>query len=69
MAGVRVFVNGKALECEPGATALDAVAQADRKEAEEVHSGRRMIVDSRGIAVSPYEPVFAGAIFRTLRQR
>jgi hypothetical protein len=66
---VRVFVNGVALELAPGATALDAVALADRREAEEVAAGRRLITDSRGLAIPSHSAVFAGAIFRTIRAK
>lgn len=66
---VRVFVNGVALELARGASALDAVALADRKEAEEVAAGRRMITDSRGLAIPASSEVFAGAIFRTVRAK
>lgn len=69
MSDVRVFVNGVGIEINREATALDAVAQADRAEAEEVAAGRRMITDSRGLAVPPRSAVFAGAIFRTVRAR
>ncbi len=66
---LRVFVNGLGLEVPPGSTALEAVARADRPEAQEVAAGRRMIVDSRGLAVPAASPAFAGAIFRTVRAR
>jgi hypothetical protein len=69
MTEVRVFVNGVAIEIAREATALDAVAQADRAEAEDVAAGRRMITDSRGLAVPPRSSVFAGAIFRTVRAK
>ena len=69
MSDVRVFVNGVGLEVSREATALEAVARADRAEAEEVVAGRRMITDSRGLAVPPRSAVFAGAIFRTVRAK
>jgi hypothetical protein len=66
---VRVFVNGVGLEVESGSTALEALAKVDRPEAEEVAAGRRMITDSRGIAIPARSAVFAGAIFRTVKAR
>jgi hypothetical protein len=69
MSDVRVFVNGVGIEIARESTALDAVARVDRNEAEEVAAGRRMITDSRGLAVPARSEVFAGAIFRTVRAR
>jgi hypothetical protein len=69
MSDVRVFVNGVGLDIPKDATALDAIALADRAEAEEVAAGRRMITDSRGLTVPPRSGVFGGAIFRTVRAR
>jgi hypothetical protein len=69
MSDVRVFVNGVGIQIAREATALEALAVADRAEAEEVAAGRRMITDSRGLAVPPSSPVFAGAIFRTVRAK
>ena len=66
---VRVFVNGFALDVAGGVTALDAVAAANREEADAVKAGHRVITDSRGLAVEPGSPVFGGAIFRTVRAR
>jgi hypothetical protein len=66
---VRVFVNGTAVNAPAGGTALDALALADPAEAEAVASGSRIITDSRGIAVPAATPVFAGAIFRTVRSQ
>jgi hypothetical protein len=69
MSDVRVFVNGVGIEIPRDATAIEAVARADRSEAEEVAAGRRMITDSRGLAVPARSAVFAGAIFRTVRAK
>jgi hypothetical protein len=66
---VRVFVNGVGIDIGRESTALDALAKADRAEAEEVRAGGRMITDSRGLSVPPRSAVFAGAIFRTVRAK
>jgi hypothetical protein len=57
------------MEVPRESTALEAIALADRAEAEAVVAGRRMITDSRGLAVPARSEVFAGAIFRTVRAK
>lgn len=69
MSDVRVFINGVGFDVPRGATALEALAKADRPEAEEVIAGRRMITDSRGLAIPPQSEVFGGAIYRTVRAK
>jgi hypothetical protein len=69
MKSVRVFINGSGLEVAADATALEAVTLADREDGEGVRTGRRVITDSRGLAVLPGSPVFGGAIFRTVRTK
>jgi hypothetical protein len=69
MSAVRVFINGTGIEVAPDSTALAALAVADRAEADAVTAGKRMLTDSRGIAIAAESRVFAGAIFRTVRAK
>lgn len=65
----RVYVNGGAVDVAPSATVLDAVEAADPQLAEAVRNGSRSVTDSRGLPISPAEPVYAGAILRTVARR
>ena len=65
----RVFVNGKGVDVDSRATALDAVRAFDSAEASQVEAGARKITDSRGLDAAPDSPVHGGAIFRTLPVR
>ena len=69
MPDVRVFINGRGLDVSREATALDALQAADPGEAAAVTGGERSITDSRGLPVDVTTPVFAGAIYRTVRAR
>lgn len=69
MADVRIFLNGDAFDAPATATALDALRAQDANDAAAVERGEREIVDSRGLPVDPASPVFAGAIYRTVRSR
>lgn len=66
---VRVFVNAAGYDLPAGATALDAVRSADAALAEAIADGRRLVTDSRGIAVDPAMPVYPGAILRVVSNR
>lgn len=66
---VRVYINGRPVEVDASATALQAVEAWDAAQAEAVRNGDRMITDSRGIATSNDTPVQNGAIFRIVRAR
>ena len=66
---VRVFVNGRGYDVPAGATALDAVRLADSVEGDGVSTGSRVIVDSRGLAVTAATPVYAGVIYRVVANR
>lgn len=69
MPDVRVFINGRGLDVPGEATALAALQAADPGEAAAVKGGERSITDSRGLPVDAAAPVFAGAIYRTVRAR
>lgn len=66
---VRVYINARAIEVDPSATALQAVEAWDPAQAEAVRNGDRIITDSRGIATPNDTPVQTGAIFRIVRAR
>jgi hypothetical protein len=66
---VRVYINGRPVEVDASATALQAVEAWDASQAEAVRNGDRMITDSRGIVTTNDTPVQNGAIFRIVRAR
>jgi hypothetical protein len=66
---VRVYINARAVEVDPAATALQAVEVWDETQAVAVRNGERMITDSRGIITANDTPVHNGAIFRIVRAR
>ena len=66
---VRIYINGKPIDVEASATALEAVASWDETQATAIRGGERMITDSRGIPIGNDAPVHNGAIFRIVRAR
>ena len=66
---VRVYINARPVEVDPGATALQAVEAWDETQAAAVRNGERLITDSRGIVTANNTPVHNGAIFRIVRAR
>ena len=66
---VRIYINGRPIDVDPGATILEAVEAWDEIQAVAVRSGERMITDSRGIVTANTTPVHNGAIFRIVRAR
>jgi hypothetical protein len=66
---VRIYINGKPVDVEASATALDAVAIWDETQATAIRNGERTITDSRGILIGSDTPVHNGAIFRIVRAR
>lgn len=66
---VRIYINGKPIDVEASATALEAVAIWDETQAMAIRGGERMITDSRGILIGSDTPVHNGAIFRIVRAR
>ena len=66
---LRVFVNGKALSVERGASVLDAVRALDSAEADAVAAGDRAVTDSRGLPVAPGDVLTGGAVFRIVSAR
>ncbi|MDP9205129.1 MAG: hypothetical protein M3P12_06695 [Gemmatimonadota bacterium] len=66
---VRVYINGRPVDVDASATAIQAVEAWDETQATAVRSGDRMITDSRGIVTANDTPVHNGAIFRIVRAR
>lgn len=59
-----VFVNGAKLDVAASAAALDAVRAWDSDAAAAIEQGTRALTDSRGLALPPGSPLYAGAILR-----
>lgn len=66
---VRIYINGKPVDVDVAATALQAVESWDAAQAAAIRSGDKMITDSRGIPARNDAPVHNGAIFRIVRAR
>ncbi len=66
---LRAYVNERGVSVAHGATALDAVREADPADADAVTAGTRRITDSRGLPIDAGTPVHGGAIFRVLPVR
>ena len=66
---VRIYINGKPVDVDSNATALEAVETWNAVQAASIRSGDRMITDSRGIPARNDAPVHNGAIFRIVRAR
>jgi hypothetical protein len=66
---VRVFVNASGVDVPAGSTALDAVRAWNSDAADEVATARRLITDSRGLAIDAATPMSAGSILRLVANR
>lgn len=66
---VRIYINGKSVDVDSAATALQAVEAWDAAQAAAIRTGDKMITDSRGIPARNDAPVHNGAIFRIVRAR
>jgi hypothetical protein len=66
---VRIYINGKPVEVDGTATALEAIESWDAAQGAAIRSGERMITDSRGIPARNDAQVQNGAIFRIVRAR
>lgn len=64
-----VFVNGARVDAAPSTTALEAVRAWNADAAGEVVRGTRTLTDSRGLALPPDTPLYAGAIVRVIAAR
>ena len=64
-----VFVNGARVEVAPSTRALDAVRAWNAGAAGDVVQGTRTLTDSRGLALAPDTPLYAGAIVRVIAAR
>ena len=61
---IPVYVNASRVDVPAGSTALDAVRAWSADAADEVSTGGRGIVDSRGLPLDPAAPMSAGSILR-----
>jgi len=66
---VRIYINGKPVDVDAAATALQAVEAWDETQAVAIRNGERLITDSRGIVTANETAVHNGAIFRIVRAR
>jgi hypothetical protein len=66
---VRIYINGRPVDVDAAATALEAVEAWDETQAVAIRNGERMITDSRGIVTANNTPVHNGVIFRIVRAR
>lgn len=68
-APIRVFVNGSGVSVASGSSVLDAVGALDAAAADEVRTGTRIIVDSRGLPVATDTAVHGGYVMRVVSAR
>lgn len=61
---IRFYVNGRALDAEPGDTLLSALEGSDREMSEQIGRGDRRATDSRGLPADLTASLYQGAIFR-----
>jgi len=66
---LRVFVNARPVDVQPGATVIDAVRAHEPALADAVVAGARLVTDSRGLPIDGAAPVNAGSIFRVIAHR
>ena len=66
---VRIFVNAKPVDAEPGDSVLAAIARWDADIAEQLQTGKRALADSRGLVTPLDTIVHGGAIFRVVSAR
>lgn len=65
----RVFVNNKAVEVEPGATAADAVLAAGLSAGPPARPTAMLVTDARGIEISLSSILGPGSILRVIPRR
>lgn len=63
---IRIFVNAKPVDAQPGDTVIGAIARWDAGMADSLQSGARALADSRGLVTPLDTPVHGGAIFRVV---
>lgn len=66
---IRAYVNGRGVDVDAGATALDAVRASDPATADAVISGDRALTDSRGLPIEPSAVLSGGSILRVVSGR
>jgi hypothetical protein len=65
-AAIRVFVNERAVELPAGSDGRTAIVAAAPELAPALAAGTALVLDGRGIEVSPDLPLEAGAILRVV---
>lgn len=66
---MRIYIDARPVDAERGVTPLDALGSHDKAAAALVVDGSRVIVDHRGLPVSPDERVTNGSIFRVVSSK
>ncbi len=66
---VRIFVNAKPVDANPGESVLSAIERWDSGIANSLKDGSRALADSRGLVAALDAPVHGGAIFRVVSNR
>lgn len=67
--GIRAYVNGRGVDVNAGATALDAVRAFDADVAAAIVAGDRALTDSRGLPIDASAVLSAGSILRVVSGR
>lgn len=68
-ATVRIYIDARPVDAEPGATPLAALERHDASAAALVRDGSRIIVDHRGLPAPLDERVTNGSIFRVVSSK
>jgi hypothetical protein len=63
---MRIFVNAKALEVEPGTDVAGGVRACDAALADKVAGGSAYVTDARGIELPSSAPLAEGSILRVV---
>ena len=66
---IRIFVNARPVDAQPGDTVFSAIERWDPAIAATLRDGTRALADSRGLATPLETPVHGGAIFRVVSNR
>jgi hypothetical protein len=66
---LRVFIDARAVDVPPGATAIDAVEHYDQAVAQAIRQGDKILTDSRGLPIDAASALESGAIFRIIPRR
>ncbi len=66
---VRIFVNSRPVDGEPGESVIGAISRWDSELAEQLNTGKKALSDSRGLSIALDTVVYNGAIFRVVSAR